>query len=122
MLGEEICRTALFMSETVMTWAMDHLEGLNASSEQKDDPSWQLAFGASYVPSKHVVSSAGAAAELPWEQAAHNAQAHDIAMTGVSFRHDTAQQQAHAMQMGPHTRPQVSCHDIKLHVPAFPLS
>jgi hypothetical protein len=39
-------------------WAMEHLQSLKASSKQRRDPSWELAFGASYVPSKHVVSGA----------------------------------------------------------------
>jgi hypothetical protein len=63
MLADHICRAALFMVETVLTWAMDHLESLTASSEEKEDPSSLLAFGASYVPSKHVVSHVDVAAD-----------------------------------------------------------
>jgi hypothetical protein len=60
MLGDQIAPLVLFLSECVVIWAMEHLEGLTSDSECKHDPSWPLAFGASYVPSEHVVSSAGA--------------------------------------------------------------
>jgi hypothetical protein len=65
MLAGHVDFTVLFMAEKVVVWAIDHLEGLPVSSEERNDRSWSLAFGASYVPSKHVVSNVGIAADPP---------------------------------------------------------
>jgi hypothetical protein len=57
-LATHVNPAVLAMSECVLDWAIDHFQSLIASSEEKDDPSWPLAFGALYVPSQHVVSDA----------------------------------------------------------------
>jgi hypothetical protein len=61
MLAFRIPSVVLLMSECVLNWALDHLESQTGSSERKHNPSWSLAFGASYVPSHHVVSNVGPA-------------------------------------------------------------
>jgi hypothetical protein len=66
MLTNHIPGTVTRLSEFVLSWAVNHLESLTASSQhKKHDPSWPLAFGALYVPSEHVVSYAGTAKAWP---------------------------------------------------------
>jgi hypothetical protein len=55
MLGDQPSLPVLFMSQTVVSWAVAHFD----RSESRRDPSWTLAWAALYVPTEHVVRNAG---------------------------------------------------------------
>jgi hypothetical protein len=69
MVAEHIFPVVLFMSQVVITWAIDHFESLTASSERTPGAARSPAFGAFYMPSEHVVSNAGGP-PVPHEQTA----------------------------------------------------